>query len=122
MPAARGDRASGGVVGGGFVRSDFRAVEPAVAHACGRSACATSLARASGRGACAISIADASEVGYTTAKAAGEIERPANPDPAFDTNCHFEYVTDQQFSEHQANSQPPRGASYYPSRGYFGGF
>jgi hypothetical protein len=22
----------------------------------------------------------------------------------------------------QANSQPPRGASYYPSRGYFGGF
>jgi hypothetical protein len=40
----------------------------------------------------------ASEVAYTTAKATGEVERPANPDVAFDTNCSFEYVTDAQFT------------------------
>jgi hypothetical protein len=41
---------------------------------------------------------DASEVEYTTAKASGTVERPANSDPAFDVNCAFEYVTDAQFS------------------------
>jgi hypothetical protein len=41
---------------------------------------------------------DASEVSYTTAKASGSVERPSNPDPAFDVNCNFEYVTDAAFA------------------------
>ena len=41
---------------------------------------------------------NASEVEYTTATVSGEISRPANPDPAFDVNCHFQYVTDAQFT------------------------
>ena len=34
---------------------------------------------------------------YTTAAVSGSLERPANPDPAFDAECRFEYVTDAQF-------------------------
>jgi hypothetical protein len=41
---------------------------------------------------------DATEIGKRTAKAAGEIERPAGTDPALDTSCRFEYVTDEQFT------------------------
>jgi hypothetical protein len=40
---------------------------------------------------------DATDVSYQTAKVSGEIQRPANPDPAFDADCRFEYVTDAQF-------------------------
>ena len=40
---------------------------------------------------------NASEVAYTTATLSGEVERPANPDPAFDVSCHFQYVNDDQF-------------------------
>jgi hypothetical protein len=43
---------------------------------------------------------NATDVTVETAKVSGEIERPANPEPASDTNCRFEYVTDAQF---QAN-------------------
>jgi hypothetical protein len=56
---------------------------------------------------------NASEVFYTTAEAKGEIERPANPvsppfDPnsAFNTNCTFEYISDEQFSANQGASLP----------------
>lgn len=40
---------------------------------------------------------DATDVGKRTAKVTGEIERPAGADPALDTSCRFEYVTDEQF-------------------------
>jgi phosphodiesterase/alkaline phosphatase D-like protein len=38
-------------------------------------------------------------VTYTTAAVSGKVERPGNPDPAFDASCRFEYVTDAQFTE-----------------------
>jgi hypothetical protein len=41
---------------------------------------------------------DATAVTYTTAQVSGEVQRPANPDPAFDTNCTFEYVAQAQFA------------------------
>jgi hypothetical protein len=41
---------------------------------------------------------DASEVFSLSAKATGEVKRPANTDPAFDVTCKFEYVTDADFS------------------------
>jgi hypothetical protein len=40
---------------------------------------------------------DASSVSYTSAHLSGSVERPAGDDPAFDTFCYFEYVTDAQF-------------------------
>jgi Tol biopolymer transport system component len=40
---------------------------------------------------------DATDLTAESAKVSGEIERPANPEPAADTNCRFEYVTDAQF-------------------------
>jgi hypothetical protein len=40
---------------------------------------------------------DATQIKNITAVATGEIERPANPDPAFDTSCAFEYVSDAAF-------------------------
>jgi Tol biopolymer transport system component len=50
---------------------------------------------------------DASEVAYTTAKATGEVERPSgNADPAFDVNCRFEYLSDQQVNDNLAASEP----------------
>ncbi len=46
------------------------------------------------------------------AKASGEVQRPAGTDPALDVDCHFEYVTDAQFTENIGNTQPPfAGAS-----------
>ena len=33
-------------------------------------------------------------------RSSGEVERPAGADPALDVSCRFEYVTDQQFTEH----------------------
>ena len=49
------------------------------------------------------SIENAAEVEYSRAHVEGVVERPANPDPAFDiTTCNFEYVTDDQF-----NANPP---------------
>ncbi len=45
---------------------------------------------------------DATDVGFSTAKVSGEVQRPAGDDPALDTSCHFEYVTDEQFT-----SNPP---------------
>lgn len=37
-------------------------------------------------------------VTYTTAAVSGKVERPGNPDPAFDASCRFEYVTEAQFT------------------------
>ena len=45
-----------------------------------------------------LSLDSASSVSYTTASVSGEISRPPNPHPAFDVDCHFEYVTDEQFN------------------------
>jgi hypothetical protein len=45
-----------------------------------------------------LAVDDAAEVAYTTARATGKVERPANPNAAFDTSCQFEYVTDAQFT------------------------
>jgi hypothetical protein len=45
-----------------------------------------------------VSLDNASEVAYTTVTVKGKVNRPANPDPAFDVSCHFEYVTDAQFT------------------------
>jgi hypothetical protein len=48
-----------------------------------------------------LSINNATGVEYSRAQVSGSVERPAtNPDPAFDTNCYFEYVTNKQFTEH----------------------
>ena len=44
-----------------------------------------------------LAVDNASEVEYTTVKLSGAVSRPANSDPAFDANCNFEYVTDEQF-------------------------
>jgi hypothetical protein len=40
---------------------------------------------------------DASEVGFSSAKASGEVERAAGEDPLFDASCAFEYISDEQF-------------------------
>jgi hypothetical protein len=39
----------------------------------------------------------ATEVTYTTAKVSGSVERAANPDPAFNANCSFEYIIQSKF-------------------------
>ena len=44
-----------------------------------------------------ISIDEASNVKNSGAHFSGEVERPANLDPAFDTYCQFEFVTEAQF-------------------------
>ncbi len=41
---------------------------------------------------------DVTEVSYRSAKVSGEIQRPAGTDPALDTYCFFEIVTDEQFN------------------------
>ena len=49
---------------------------------------------------------DAIELGFSgvhafaAVKFSGEVQRPAGDDPALDVSCRFEYVTDQQFTEH----------------------
>jgi hypothetical protein len=40
-----------------------------------------------------LSVNDAANVEYSKAELSGEVERPANPDPAFDAQCRFEYVS-----------------------------
>lgn len=58
---------------------------------------------------------EASELSYLHVKATGEVQRPANADPAFDVNCRFEYITDAQFDENEANVEPPfAGATPVP--------
>jgi Tol biopolymer transport system component len=46
-----------------------------------------------------LSIDDASSVQGTVAKASGEVQRPTpgNPDPGFDANCNFQYVSDAEY-------------------------
>ncbi len=58
---------------------------------------------------------DATDVDKRFARASGEIERPAGADPALDTECRFEYVTDEQFTENIGNSLPGfEGAAQSP--------
>jgi hypothetical protein len=45
-----------------------------------------------------LSANDATDVSYVAAKASGEVQGVSGPDPAFDSDCRFEYVTDGQFS------------------------
>jgi hypothetical protein len=45
----------------------------------------------------ALGVDDASNVAYTQADLSAEVERPANPDPAFDVSCRFEYVAAESF-------------------------
>ena len=49
---------------------------------------------------------DATDVDKRFARASGEIERPAGADPALDTECRFEYLSDEQFTENIGNSLP----------------
>jgi hypothetical protein len=44
-----------------------------------------------------VSIPTSGEVAYTTAKASGEVTA-GNADPAFNSPCHFDYVTDEHFT------------------------
>ncbi len=44
-----------------------------------------------------LSINDAKGISYRTAEVSGEVERPATPDPAANTQCRYEFVTDEQF-------------------------
>jgi hypothetical protein len=49
----------------------------------------------------------ASPIFSTSATATGKVKRPANADPAFNVECHFEYITDAQFEENvNVNSLP----------------
>ena len=50
-----------------------------------------------------------SEVFSHQAKLSGKVERPTNPDPAFDTQCRFEYISDTQFNENLTNIGPEAG-------------
>ena len=50
-----------------------------------------------------VTIENASEVSYQSAKAEGTVEL-ANEDPAFNSSCVFEYITNAQFEENIANS------------------
>ncbi len=54
-----------------------------------------------------ISVAGATDIGTRTAKVSGEVQRPAGEDPALDTNCRFEFVSDAQFTQNEAESLPP---------------
>ncbi|HTT93060.1 MAG TPA: hypothetical protein VMF55_00160 [Solirubrobacterales bacterium] len=64
-----------------------------------------------------LSIEDASSVLSTIADVAGEVERPTpgNPDPGFDAECAFEYISDGQLAENEGNGEPPfTGAGQTP--------
>ena len=47
--------------------------------------------------ATAVKVSSASDITFFTAKFTGEIERPANPDPAFDAHCRIEYVSEAEY-------------------------
>jgi hypothetical protein len=49
---------------------------------------------------------DATEVKYNSAKFTGKVLRPDGADPALDTNCHFEYVTDAQYEANELGLEP----------------
>ncbi len=49
---------------------------------------------------------DASGVFSQSAQVSGEVERPANPDPAFDvSDCRFEYITDADYAVQRSEVQ-----------------
>jgi predicted heme/steroid binding protein len=47
-----------------------------------------------------VATGEATNVSKRSAEATGKVERPAGADPALNVSCRFEYVTDQQFTEH----------------------
>ncbi len=53
-----------------------------------------------------LTINNATDVSYRSAKVSGSVERPAGADPALDTSCRFEYITDAQFTANVGNSEP----------------
>lgn len=62
-----------------------------------------------------VSVADATDVTPHTAIVEGVVERPSNADPAFNVECRFEYISDQQLTENEANSLPAfEGAASSP--------
>ena len=50
-----------------------------------------------------------SEVFSHQVKLSGKVERPTNPDPAFDAQCRFEAINDTQFDENVTNIGPEAG-------------
>ncbi len=58
-----------------------------------------------------VSVDNASEIEYTTVRLSGEVSRPENPDTAFDANCNFEYVTDEQFGLTEFEGAPTAGCT-----------
>jgi hypothetical protein len=56
-----------------------------------------------------LAVDDATGIDKRTAQGSGEIERPAGADPALDTSCRFEYISDQQFDDNVANIGPEAG-------------
>ncbi len=59
-----------------------------------------------------VSIENASDVAYTTATAKGVIDRPVKSN---DVACHFEYITDEQFTDNVGNTAPGfQGATSLP--------
>jgi hypothetical protein len=68
-----------------------------------------------------VSVDDASNLEYTRVKVSGEVERPANPDPAFNANCLFEYIPAAGFAnrnEQQSVTIKANGGEFF--LGYFG--
>jgi hypothetical protein len=57
----------------------------------------------------ALATDNASEVEYTQAQAKGEVQRPAGEDPALDSECRFEYVTQAQFEAEEFAAAEPNG-------------
>jgi hypothetical protein len=55
-----------------------------------------------------LAVDNASSVLSTVAKVSGEVERPTpgNPDPGFDLDCQFEYISDAQFDANEASGEP----------------
>jgi hypothetical protein len=49
---------------------------------------------------------EADPVFSTSATATAKVKRPANADPAFNVNCHFEYISDAQFLANEGNGDP----------------
>jgi hypothetical protein len=58
---------------------------------------------------------DASRVQYKTATFTGIVQRPTGEDPGLNTECHFEIISDAQFTANEGNGAPGfTGASSAP--------
>jgi hypothetical protein len=68
-----------------------------------------------------LNVEDASSVSFTSAHVSGEVEGVEGPDPAFESSCRFEYVTDAEYdarNEVQALTVRATGGTFQL---YFGG-